>query len=278
MSFIHRHLLNSTAIALLVSLMFALFSAGLVQAAESAGSIAQGFKTTETNLTPGALMSLKQDESGTVELANTSRVEHLVGVVADKSLVEFAGGSSEVKVVTSGVSLALVSDLNGDIQTGDRITAAPIDGIGMKAASSTQVVGVAQADFSSLKTTTHTITDRDGNQQTVKIGQLPIQVDVAYYAVDDTASFLPPFFQNLANTIAGRQVSAIRVIIAALALLLAFVCIAVLLYSAVKSSITSIGRNPLSEVAVRKSLFEVGLTVTGILLLTLITIYLILTT
>jgi hypothetical protein len=52
----------------------------------------------------------------------------------------------------------------------------------------------------------------------------------------------------------------------------------VLLYSAVKSSIISIGRNPLSEKAVQKSIFQIGFTVLGILLLTLITIYLILTT
>jgi len=68
------------------------------------------------------------------------------------------------------------------------------------------------------------------------------------------------------------------VLLAVIVLLLAFISIAVLLYSAVKSSIISIGRNPLSEGAVRKSLLQVGLTIIGILLITLITIYLILIT
>jgi hypothetical protein len=60
--------------------------------------------------------------------------------------------------------------------------------------------------------------------------------------------------------------------------LMLFVIVGILLYSAVRSSIISIGRNPLSEQAVHKSLFEVGLAIVGVLIFTVIVIYLILTT
>jgi len=65
--------------------------------------------------------------------------------------------------------------------------------------------------------------------------------------------------------------------VAALLVLFLFAAVIILLYSAVRSSIISIGRNPLSENAVRKGLLEVGLTVVGVLAFTVIVIYLILT-
>ena len=247
--------------------------------AQNAAAISQGFKTTETNVAVGALMSLKAGSNNTVELSNTERAERMVGVVGDNTLLELGDQSENVQVVTSGVAQVLVSDANGTVSAGDKITASPIEGIGMKAVSSAQVVGTAQANLSSVETQTRTVQAADGSQIQVKIGKIPVQINVTFYlAPDDKASFLPAFLQDFANAVSGKEVSPVRVMIAALILVLAFVSIAVLLYSTVKSSIISIGRNPLSEKAVRKSIFQIGFTVVGILLLTLITIYLILTT
>lgn len=257
---------------------FAVFGNSLLNA-QGVAAIAQGFQTTETNLTAGALMSLKTGSNNTVELANSDRAERLVGVMGTNTLVELDSGSDNIQVVTSGVTMALVSDANGVVNAGDKITASPIGGVGMKATSSVQVVGTAQVNLGSVTTKPQTVTKADGSQATVNIGQIPIQVNVTFYvSPDNRVSFLPAFLQDFANSVSGKEVSPVRVIIAALILVLAFISIAVLLYSTVKSSIISIGRNPLSEKAVRKSIFQIGFTVVGILLLTLITIYLILTT
>lgn len=259
---------------------FIIFSNSLLNA-QGAAAIAQGFTTTETNLTAGALMCLKGGSNNTVELANTGNAERLVGVVGANNLIELGNdtGNSNTQVVTSGVTLALVSDANGTVSAGDKITASPIDGVGMKATSNIQVVGIAQAALSTVSTKTQSVSAEDGSKIDVHIGQIPVQVNVTFYVPPTTnTSFLPPFLQSFANSVGGKDVSPVRVIIATLILLLAFVSIAVLLYSAVKSSIISIGRNPLSEKAVQKSIFQIGFTVIGILLLTLITIYLILTT
>jgi hypothetical protein len=148
----------------------------------------------------------------------------------------------------------------------------------MRATSSTLIIGTAQADLSSVKTETRTITDKGGKKTQVKIGAIPVQVDKVFYeAPSDKNTFLPPAFQDFANTIAGHQVSPVRVLVAALLVILLFIAVTILLYSAVRSSIISIGRNPLSENAVRKSLVQVGLTVVGVLAFTIIVIYLILT-
>lgn len=248
-------------------------------AAESTAAISQGFKTNEKELTPGALVSLTPGSQSTVQLSNTERINQLVGVVGDRPLIELNNNDRETQIVISGTTETLVSNINGDIKTGDKITASPITGVGMKAKDSTMIVGTAQVDLSSISTTDKTITDKQGQQQKVKVGAVPMQVNVTYFAApEDDNAFLPPFLQALANSVAGKSVSPIRVLVSALVLLLGFISIAVLLYSSIRSSIISIGRNPLSEGAVRKSLFEVGATALGILLVMLIAIYLILTT
>jgi hypothetical protein len=272
---VQRFLYASTC--LLVVLLT--FSNSLLSA-QGASAIAQGFQTTETNLTPGALMCLKPGSTNSVELANTARVERLVGVVGNDNLVELGdSGANNTQVVTSGTTLTLVSDANGEVNAGDKITASPIEGIGMKATASVQVVGTAQASLNSGSTQTKTVTATDGSLIDVHVGRIPVQVNVTFYlSASEQKTFLPLFLQDFANTVSGKEVSPVRVLIAALILVLAFLSIAVLLYSTVRSSIISIGRNPLSEKALRKSLFQIGTVVIGILLLTLITIYLILTT
>lgn len=257
---------------------FAIFGTNVAYA-QNAAAISQGFLTSETNVTTGALMTMKTGSTNTVELANAVRAGRLIGVVGDNTLLELGDQSENVQVVTSGVAQVLVSDANGSVNAGDKITASPIEGIGMKATTSVQVVGIAQASLSSVQAQSRTVQGADGSPVQVKIGKIPVQVNVTFYlAPEDKQSFMPVFLQDFANAVSGREVSPVRVMIAALILVLAFVSIAVLLYSTVKSSIISIGRNPLSEKAVRKSIFQIGGTVVGILLLTLITIYLILTT
>ena len=265
-------------LSLVVASIVTLFSAIYVRA-ESTAAISQGFKTSEANLAAGALVSLTSGSPNTIQLANSDRVNQLIGVIGDKPLIELSNSDKEAQVVISGTTLTLVSDINGDVKTGDKITASPISGVGMKANVSSLVVGTAQSDLNSATTTQKTVNDKKGQPQSVKIGSIPVQVNVTYYvAPEDKNAFLPPFIQSLANAVAGKEVSPLRVLISTLVLIFGFVSIAVLLYSSIRSSIISIGRNPLSEGAVRKSLFEVGATSLGILLVMLIAIYLVLST
>jgi hypothetical protein len=265
-------------LGLLIASIVGLFGSATAEA-ESTAAISQGFKTTETDLAAGALVSLTSGSQNTIQLSNTDRVNQLIGVIGDRPLIELSNNDKEAQVVISGTTLTLVSDINGDIKTGDKITASPINGIGMKANASSLVVGTAQSDLGAVTTTQKTVNDRRGQPQTVKIGAVPVQINVTYYvAPQDKNAFLPPFLQSLANSVAGKEVSAVRVLIASIVLVFGFISIAVLLYSSIRSSIISIGRNPLSEGAVRKSLFEVGATSLGILLVMLIAIYLVLST
>jgi hypothetical protein len=247
--------------------------------AQGVSSIAQGFQTNDSNVVSGALVSLEDDTPNTVSLSTPANAQDIIGIAGSKSLIELSSGTGSVQVVTDGTTEALVSNINGDIKTGDRITASPISGVGMKATSSGVVVGTAQSNLSAVNTTNQQVTDKKGDKKTVKIGSIPVQVDKVFYqAPTDTNSFLPPVLSDFASSIAGHQVSPIRIVAAALLIALLFVAVTILLYSSVRSSIISIGRNPLSEQAVHKSLLEVGLTVIGVLVFTVIVVYLILTT
>jgi hypothetical protein len=246
---------------------------------KGASSIAQGFQTDDPGIVTGALVSLKGGTANTVELSTIENIDHLLGVAGEDSLIELSSGTGTVHVVTTGEAALLVSDINGDVKTGDKITVSPIAGVGMKALTSTLVIGSAQADLSSVNTETRSVTDKDGEAQEVKIGVIPVHVDKVFYEVlQDENSYVPPVLQDFANNLVGRQVSPIRLIIASLLVLLVFILVVVLLYSAVRSSIISIGRNPLSGNAVRNSLFQVGLTVFGVMAFTVIVVYLILVT
>jgi len=245
----------------------------------AAGAISQGYKTTSTNISKGTLLSLVSSGSTTVEPANsTTNVSRLVGIAADKPLVELSNGTtSDTRVVVSGSTEALVSDMNGTINAGDKITASPVSGIGMKSVQAAEVVGTAQANLSSVPLVNQTVTGTDGKTETIKVGLLPIAVNVTYYsaAVQQgiVAAFVPPFLQSLANGIAGRQVSPLRVLLAAIALLLGFGAVTVMLYTSIRSGVISIGRNPLAQAALRKSLVDVVIAAIGLLVITTAIVY-----
>lgn len=259
--------------------LFTLFICVSTLSAQGASSIGQGFRTENTNVRAGALTALKSGSPNTVELATTANLERLIGIVGEESLIELSDGATTVNVVTGGNTPTLVSDINGAVVAGDRITASPIAGVGMKATASGLVIATAQSSLKDAVTEKATVKDKTGQEQTVNIGTVQAQVDKVFYvSPDDQNSFIPGIVQDFADTLAGRKVSPLRVMMASLLGILIFAAVSILIYSAVRSSMVSIGRNPLSEPAVHKGLLEVGMSVMGVVLFAAIVIYLILTT
>lgn len=277
---VHRQNRVGARIAVLSVVLFTLaLGMSSLSAQGVVSSIAQGFQTNDANVKTGAVVSLKAGSPNTVELSTIKNLPEVIGVVGSSSLIELSDGVTSVKIVTSGTTPTLVSDINGTIRTGDRITTSPIAGVGMKATTSGLVIATAQSNFSNAASEMRTVKDKSGKDQAVRIGAVRAQIDKVYYeAPGDQNSFLPPAWQDFANNVAGHQVSPIRVMLASLLGVVLFGVIAVLLYSAVRSSIISIGRNPLSEPAVHKSLLQVGISILGVLVFAAIVIYLILTT
>jgi hypothetical protein len=248
--------------------------------ANAASGVSQGYTTKTSDITPGAVMGLSPG-TNTAEPATSGQSYQLLGLVADKPLIALSDGSNQVQIVISGPANALVSDINGTIKAGDKIASSPIIGVGMKATDAGQVVGTAQLDFSKIKTVKQTITDKSGKKHTVLIGTMPLQVSVSYFAgtgIDQgiLGSVLPPFVIQAANAIAGQPVSPLRVLIGLLALIIGFVIAGIMLQSAVRSGMISIGRNPLAKKAVRRQLLDVSLTALGVMIVASIVVYVVL--
>lgn len=269
-------------------LAFAVVTAGLLmlavgilshqaRAAETPSVISQGFTTKSTDLQYGALVSSDPASKDEVKPADTSLATELVGVVAGSSVLEIGTDQQKIQVVTGGISSVLVSDINGEVKKGDRITVSPIAGVGMKTRGGVQVVGVALNDTQRSDTSERTIKDRTGKSQTIHVGRVDALINVAYFPVPDSEkTFLPPFLQQFAATVAGKEVSTIRILVALAIVIVGLSGAGVLLNASVRSSILSIGRNPLSERAVRKSLLGVIGMCLGIIGATLGVVYLVL--
>lgn len=245
----------------------------------ASGALSQGFTTSDTSLTAGTLVVLRSGVHGVVEKATSDHAQQLVGVISSKPLVALTDGGQQVQVAVSGVTTALVSDINGDIKIGDKITASPVEGVGMKALTSTEIIGTAASNLKDSQTTTKSITDVDGKKTSIHVGAVDVQVNVSYYAApqDRLSAIVPTFLVNVGSSIAGKDLSPLRVLVGFTGLLLGFIVAGIMLQAGVRSGIISLGRNPLAHNFLRRGLIDVMVTSVAVLLITVVMFYLILT-
>ena len=233
------------------------FAAGAVG---TVNAVAQGFTASGT-IPPGSLVSLDTSKDGTVTAATAENASGLAGVVVSPqdTLLSVVSGQNQVQVASSDTASVLVSTLNGDVAAGDHVAPSLIAGVGAKAVASGKVLGIAQASFNAKTdgAAKRTVKLADGTSKDVYVGQIPIQIQIADYVQPEANRAVPKFIQDLSNAVAGKQVSTGRIIVGGIIIFVALITITVLLYGATRSSIISIGRNPLSRAAVERSLFQV---------------------
>ena len=240
-------------------------------------TISQGYST-ESDIPVGSIVGLVKDSSDTVEVMSIQTNDRTIGVVINtgsSSLTLDNGSKSQVQVTTSGVVPVLVSDCNGEIAVGDPITASPLRGVGMVATTNTKIVGIAQGTMTG--TTKQKV---DGNvcaSQEVTLGQLPVLVSVSNHYRTPEKTVIPAALQNIANSVAGKPVSTLPIILSGAVFLITVIIVSSIIYSMIRSSIISVGRNPLSQSAVYRDVIQLSALVIGILGVAVIAIYLILT-
>jgi hypothetical protein len=224
----------------------------------AASSLSVGYTTTQ-QLPSGSLVSPDSQKTGAVVAANSIANNNLLGVAVGSSTVTVTQDNSTVQVSTDGITYVLVSSINGSIKNGDRVTASPLDGIGMKATDSGKVVGVAQGDLtsSSLNAQTKSVTDVHGAKKDIIIGMVPLTINVAYFQPPESRTVVPKLFRDLSSSISGKQVSMNRLWGSLGIMLITLIIVVVLLYGAVRSSIGAIGRNPLAKSAIQRSMSKV---------------------
>lgn len=239
--------------------------------------ITQSYSTTD-KLSLGSIVSLKKDTTDQVVASTPETANGLLGVVIDSSsasLTITTGENSQVNVATNGTIPTLVSDINGTIKRGDHITASPISGVGMKATSNSQIVGIAQNDFTGGEKQKYKT--KDGQEKSATLGQVPTLINVAYYFKEPDKTIVPVALQNIANTMAGREVRTLPILLSIGVFLILLIVTVSIIYSMIHGSLISVGRNPMSQSAVYRNLIQMSVLVIMILSVGIAVIYMILT-
>ncbi len=242
-------------------------------------SVSQSY-TSENDLSIGSLVSLKKNSADEVVPSISSNAESLLGIVisADSSLLALTNAKGkQVQVATSGTVPVIVSDVNGTIRQNDHITASPISGVGMKATTNVRIIGIAQGDMVDDKGGKQEYTAKDGSKHTVQLGQVPVLVNVSYFLKEPDKTIIPAAVQNIANSLAGRAVSTVPILVSAAIFVVMIIVVLAIIYSMIKSSIISVGRNPMSQSAIYRDLVQLSALVLVILTVGMVSIYLILT-
>ena len=237
--------------------------------------VSQSYLTDKT-IPLGSLVALDGDSADKVIPADPDSVKNLIGVTINDTtpLVLTSGNSNSALVATSGIAPTLVSNLNGEIELGDQITASPIAGVGMKATTNTKVIGVAQSQVSSKKTETVNV---NGKDEEIEIGEIRLLVSVGYHYQEPEKTLIPLALQNIANAMAGKKVDPLPIIISLIIFIVTMIIVISLVYSIVRSSIISVGRNPLAQSAVYRNAIQMSVLVLAIIAVATIAIYLVLT-
>jgi hypothetical protein len=247
-------------------------------ATHAATLISQGFMS-EGSLPAGSIVSLKKDSTDFVEGATANTSNNILGVVinTDSSQVSVTSGQkNQVQVATQGLESVLVSNINGDIAVGDPITGSPIGGVGMKATGNAKVVGIAQDSLPNSTSSKQTYKDKNGQEQSVMLGTVPVLVNVAYFYKQPDKTLLPAGVQNIANALAGKTVSTLPILICMGIFIVTLVVVVSIIYSMIHSSIISVGRNPMAQAAVYRNVIQLSTLVLVILGVSVVSIYLVL--
>jgi hypothetical protein len=244
-----------------------------------AQTVTQGYASDE-QLQRGMLVAIKADDSKKVEALKNDSLERLKGVVVEPndSPVTISSEGSKIFVADNGNYEVLVSNENGSIKEGDFISISSLAGVGMKASEKqTLVIGRALANFDGTHDTIASSTFGQNNDN-VKFGRLQVQVSIGrnpQLKVPEKDK-IPDFIQKISDTIADKPVTSVRIYMSLAVLIITAVVSSIAMYSGVRSSIISIGRNPLSKGLIIKGMIQVILLSVIIFITGLFGVYLLL--
>ena len=247
--------------------------------AVAATLVSQSF-VASSSLATGSIVSLQKGTTDHVASSTTANSGDIIGVVInpDSSQISISyDQGTQVSVATSGIEQVLVSDINGNISVGDPITSSPITGMGMKATNNVKIVGVAQDNFPNATSQKASYKDQSGTSHSVNLGQIPVLVNVSYYYKQPNKTIIPAALQNLANSLANKQVNALPIIVSIAIFIITLVIVVSIVYSLIRSSIISVGRNPMSQAAVYRNVIQLSALVIVILGVGLGAIYMVIT-
>ena len=255
--------------------LFKLTICGLVlfilPAVALADYVVQGFAA-NGNLKLGEVVSLDAKKIDTVQATAATDSSSIYGVVVDgsKAPVVMQRSGQQVYVTAGGDYPVLVSTENGVIHAGDYLSMSGTAGIAAKATPyQPVVVGHATQDFDGV----HSVVGHTGKYA---IGDPVVTVSVVRNPLYHNTLAIPSPLQKIGNTIAGHEISPLKIYIGIIVFVVAMALTIILLMVGIRSAMISIGRNPLSRHLIVTGLAQVIATALVIFIASLAAVYLIL--
>jgi hypothetical protein len=230
-----------------------------------AQTFTQGYGA-DTVLQKGMIIQIKESDSKKVEPVKPETADKMHGVVVDANdaPVTLSSEGQKVFVANTGRFEVLVTTQNGKVKAGDYITISALQGLGMKATDLEPIViGRALSDFDGEANVISTaeISNSDGDKKPVAIGRVSADITVSRNPLLRAEEpNLPELLRRASETIAGKEVNAVRVYVGLVIFIISTIIAGVLLYGGVRSAVSSIGRNPLSKKSIIRSMLQVILT------------------
>jgi len=134
---------------------------GKLKAVKSASTLAETYNSTE-DLALGDIVTITSNQ------AITKATNRAFGVVTEKT-------TDSYQVTSAGRAEISVSTENGEIKVGDQIKLSSLAGIGMKATTSGQVIGIALNSLADVETTSVALNDEE-----VEVGKITVSLNLGY--------------------------------------------------------------------------------------------------
>ncbi len=239
-------------------------------------AIARGYTSSDAGLQTGMVVALSLADStdSTVERASQENSDRVVGIVTtvEASLVSSGSQSSSVLVESEGQVDAYVSDINGVISQGDLLVLSPLKGILMKAGNvSGKIFAIAAAPPTA--TTPYSYQEGSSAHETqIAKTRVSLNNQGSNSATGSSNSALA----KLGRSIVGKEVSETRVLLAIILFIIVLIAEGGIIYGAISSAITALGRNPLARRIIRGELLRVAAVALAVLLVGLGAVYVIL--
>lgn len=226
----------------------------------TAYGISRGYQTDDKGLQVGMVVAFSLNSEGSsdntkVERATRDSSDRVVGVVTtlENSLVTISSGSFNVLVEGEGQVDAYVSDINGEVKKGDSLVLSPLKGILMKSGNAPgNIIGIAAGEVTNKAN--YTYQDNDKSKET---GVGLAKITLTRPSSQSDAALNDSTLAKLGRSLAGRNISEARVVIALIIFVLVLIAEGGIIYGAVSSSITALGRNPLARATIRGELMRV---------------------
>lgn len=270
-----------SSVALVVIAAFAVIVP--VQAETRGGGSIQGYAS-DRPLDHGTIVRLTGDTSSRVATVGKDQLQNMFGVTVDPQQlpIKLTTGTleNEVFVAVSGTYNVLVSTEGGTIAQGDYVTLSSVNGVAMKAGTEEEtVLGRAARAFDGKGATLGStqLKDSSGGNKAVQLGSVPVTIDIKRNPNEkSTKAKVPEVLERIGQAIAEKEVSPVRIYISMAITAISLIAAIVVIYTGVRNSVISIGRNPMSKKSIFRALLEIILTSFLILTIGLFAVYLLL--